>query len=56
MQNNNNGFGYQSKSGMPTYSNDPFAGIGGNANNIQPASTYISRKKVEDPFAQFGMK
>eukprot|EP01084_Bolivina_argentea_P116152 206430_1 len=48
-------FGYQSKSATSPYNTDPFAGIGGGAAPPKPAK-YVTRKKQNDPFAQFGMK
>jgi len=52
-QGNAQSFGYQAKSPMNAYSNDPFAGIGGGVSGPKPAK-YVTRKKASDPFAQFG--
>merc|ERR1711933_419000 len=50
---NNSNFGYQGKSNISAYVNDPFAGIGTASRGPQPAK-YVPRKKKNDPFAQFG--
>ena len=50
-----NGFGYQGNPTVTAYDIDPFAGIGKNPSQVQPAG-YVTRKKQEDPFAQFQMK
>merc|ERR1712228_482512 len=53
-QGNKQNFGYQGKSAMNAYSNDPFAGIGGGGANVPQPAKYVSRQKQSDPFAQFG--
>merc|ERR1712154_598179 len=52
-QGNMQNFGYQGKSAMNGFSNDPFAGIGSGVSGPQPAK-YVTRQKQSDPFAQFG--